>query len=218
MKKSIVSVACLAVSGIAFAAAPMQPMSTTKLGWYVGAGLNYTGITANRFELDTNVHNSIYLKQDHAQIGINLLGGNRLSKHFGTEAGYSYIGNSRYKDHDDINDWNARVETINNYNLYWVGIGYIPLNQGVHQFEVLADGGIAFMHVKNQYNYRVQSEGDNSSNALSSFAFKYGVGAQYNYKQFSVRGTYEHVQPSTYQNNMMIIPDTVNLDVMYMFA
>ncbi|MBU2546362.1 MAG: hypothetical protein KKE46_04455, partial [Gammaproteobacteria bacterium] len=75
-------------------------------------------------------------------------------------------------------------------------------------------------HVKNQYNTPAvtSTHGDNYSNALSSFAFKYGAGVQYNYRQFSVRGTYEHVQPTNYQDNLMIIPDTVNLDVMYNFG
>jgi len=202
----------VAFSGAVFAAAPSQTVMPENLGWYMGVGLNYTANTAARIRINDESLNDIDYKQDHAQIGWNLLIGNRLSRHFATEAGYNYIGNTRLSDRDNSD---ARIESINNYHIYYDGIFLMPLNPGaVHSFDVFARGGVGFYHVKNQYNDPAATSA-RFSEALSTFALNYGAGVQYNFRKFTVRGTYSHVQPTRAYDDEFLIPDTINLDFIY---
>ena len=202
----------VAFSGAVFAAAPSHSVMPQNLGWYMGVGVNYTAATAVRLRASEAGASGIDYKQDHAQIGWNILVGNRLSRHFATEAGYNYIGNTRWKDRDNSE---ARIESINNYHIYYDGIFLMPLNPGaVHSFDVFARGGVGFYHVKNQFNTAASSS-TSFSEALSTFALNYGAGLQYNFRKFTVRGTYSHVQPTRAYDDQFIIPDTINLDFIY---
>ena len=203
---SVIAAAGIAVSGLSFAASANQRMVPTANPLYVGVGLNYNAITSGKIKKDSTIY-----KFDNSKVGYNLFVGNRLTKHFGTEAQFSYIGKQAYKSDSNAAD---KIVLKNLWNIQYDGYLYMPIGS---YFDVFANGGLGYLHAANE---------DTSSNVttkekLNTFALNVGAGVQYSYQNFGVRFGYNHYIPQKSFNgivNAVQYPDIIKLDVMYRFG
>jgi hypothetical protein len=181
-------------SGMAFAAAPAYK-AATNLGWYAGVGLNYyTGMTEDNATIFGDT-----IKLDSQNLGWNLFAGYRNTQHFGTELGFSRIGDITYK--------NSEGDKYTQKNMWTVSYDanfYMPLVAG---FEVFAKGGVDYF------------AGKFENDKLHTFGLNYGLGLQYTYQQFGARVSYTDLQTLTHnQKDDFNVPNLLNLDVFYIFA
>jgi opacity protein-like surface antigen len=221
MNKIVLSVAALAASGMAMAAAPTlvtAPAPTTS-HWYVGVGLNYNAVQKDKHwwgepdnydELDLAKH----------RWGYNLFVGNRLTTHFANEFGFSEVGDAtwHYKDYE-INEevtveHEATFDVKDIYHVYYDGLFFMPLNQSV---EVFAMGGLSYLWSKGDITFHNDGDSiyEHHDAKLETFALNYGGGVQFNWRQFALRGRYMRVVPSHDMDDWHQIIDTVNIDALY---
>ena len=201
MKKILIAAAAVSVSGLAFAAAaPMAAPAPAMNPWYVGVGINhYSGFTVD------GTNSGLYDDLKDSDIGFNLFGGYRVSKHLGGEVGYSYVGERKYGTSAGLK---RKVE--NDWNIYLDGMAYLPFNQ---YFELFAKGGVNYISLDDK-----TISATKTSN-LRAFGMNIGAGAQVNINQFGIRATYTHNQLlSDHQKDTYMVPDLVGLDVLYHFG
>ena len=226
---SVIAAAGLAVSGFAFAAgagayrAPAPQANT----WYVGAGANYNAALSSGYagNADGNITTSVNANQptynlDHKGTGFSLFVGQRFSRSFGHEFGYTYIGTQGYKASDmTTNQSYGKVDIRTPYDFYYNGYYYMPLSYG---FEAFAKGGVNYLRTSTYYNSWSRAGGATATAATeyyNGFAFNGGMGCQYNYQQFGARFAYNHYfAPSNWHNVFAATPDTIGLDLLWNFA
>ncbi len=228
---SVIAAAGLAVSGFAFAAgagayrAPAPRVNANT--WYVGAGVNHNALLSSGYagNADGNITTATNAVQptyrlDHKGVGFNVFVGQRLSRSFGHEFGYTYIGTQGYKASDmTTNQSYGKVDIKTPFDFYYNGYYYMPLSYG---FEAFAKGGLNYARTTTYYNSWARAGGANATAATefyNGFAFNGGLGMQYNYQQFGTRVAYNHYfAPSNWNNNFAATPDTIGLDILWNFA
>lgn len=191
--------------GMAFAAAPAYK-AATNLGWYAGVGLNYfSALTEDGITPSADVSDQYDL--DSQSLGWNLFAGYRNTQHFGTELGFNWIGDLKYKDKSE--DVTSKQKCM--WALSYDALFYMPLVDGL---EVFAKGGADYFS-----GSITNSTVSINDVKLHIFGLNYGVGLQYTYQQFGIRAAYTDFQTVTHnQKDDFNIPNLLNLDVFYMFA
>lgn len=202
---SVIAAAGIAVSSFSFAGAPTHRAPAAN-PWYVGAGLNYNAISSMKFSTKMG-----HFKLNNSKLGYNLFVGNRLTKHFGTELQFSYIGKQIYK-LESNSDYKNILRNL--WNIQYDGYLYMPIHQN---FDVFANGGLGYLHAindnKGMGSLSVQEK-------LNTFALNVGAGVQYCYQNFGLRFGYNHYIPQKDINhvNGVQYPDIIKLDFMYKFS
>lgn len=189
----------VAIAGASFAAsAPVmnQQHSSAAAPWYVGVGLNYNAnLTDDSGAADL----------EDSDIGGNLFVGYNVNKYFGTEVGFSYVGDQTYGKSRN----NNKVEVEDQWNLHWVGNATLPVNDW---FAPYAFGGVGYM---------TGQTAKNSDLDLGGFGLVYGAGLKFNFNQFGVRVNYTQHSKSAGQNDNVqetFPTDYISLDVLYHFS
>jgi hypothetical protein len=189
-------------AGMAFAAAPAYK-AATNLGWYVGVGLNgYTGWTEKDVTIPQGSTTSYEL--DKLNLGWDVFAGYRNTEHFGTELGFTSIGDITYKQPTN----SEKVKNENMWDVYYDANFYMPLFAGL---EVFVKGGVDYFQGK--------TTGLTDNPRLHTYGLNFGGGLQYMYQQFGVRATYTDLQTLTHnQRDDFNMPNLLGLDVFYTFS
>lgn len=170
--------------------------------WFVGISTNYPAGINEEFLLEA-------VELDKADLGWGVLVGKRISKHFGVEANFQYLGKRVYEikatDTDYITIKDRSQLSIN-------GIGYLPaFNQYVDFF---VKAGVGY-----QFNAKGTFLGADNYE-LGTFLINFGGGVQFNINPVSVRLAYQAQRRSDFQVHTMGASsgDYLTLDLLYNFC
>lgn len=223
MKKLLITstiAAGIAIAGIASAAmapAPMMTGATTP--WYVGVGLNYSSTMTSKitWTAPNNAYQDV-LKLDKRNLGGNLFVGYRVNRYFGTELGFTKLGDTSYQNSHfsgAVIEKNA-VKLSSQWNLHLVGQAFLPMTSW---FSPYAFAGIAYINSK----YKTTTNPTPGTTNQDGFGLVYGAGLEFNFNQFGVRASYTRQDLNTSNHNAagLQVPQPesyLSLDELYRFG
>ena len=222
MKKSILTsliAASALFTGVAFAgsyaadagytAADTSAMAGNDAlaqGWYVGLGTNRTA----QGKYNVTVANSTEtLSADAQKFGLGVLVGKKLTDMFAIEAAYNSYGTNTYSNST------SEVDYYGMWSTTVMGVVNSPAWNGLSA------------HVKAGPAYFSEnSKGTNGSAVVTgSYAganLAYGIGAQYDFKQFGVSADWTRINVSSENSNFsdagVYAPDQFSLNLLYNFG
>jgi hypothetical protein len=217
MNKLVVNVvvaAGLAVLSLpSFAAAPMAPHHN----YYVGGGVNHNSTFKEHHAYDDMEDGSPVIRLDDNDWGWNIFAGERKD-HFAHELGINKIGGVMYDIYSNGSKHDF-FEVRDTYHFYYDGYLFKQVTSGL---ELFVKFGISYLELEGNrveegsqqltvgYSPKNMHESD-----LSTLALNYGVGLQYNWKQFGLRTQYTHIAPTKDVENWNRIVDFVSIDGLY---
>lgn len=213
MKKLLIGTACVLASGALMAGAMPyhKAMPAGPHGWYAGAGINYSALLSQHTGTPAaTVHSKDF------NPSFNLFAGYRLTRHFGNELMYSHVGHRQWSSQAT----NAVLEsTHDSWLLQYDALGFIPLNQIFPGFEFFVRAGVDYLYTQGFNADAAAAAAYNKSAKLSTFAWNFGAGLQYNWRMLAARVSY-----TNYENTLRAadqafdFPNLVAFDVLYRFG
>lgn len=205
--KKITILTAIAAIGLATSSAAFANHTPLSTPWYMGVGINYS---ANMTDQTGNSSSTNSSELDSKGAGGNIFVGYRANRYFGTEAGFSYLGNDTYQEHNQsFGQFDTNL--TNQWNLHWVGNAYLPISS---RLEPYAFGGVGYLHGK------IDTEGNADVEDYAGLGLLYGAGVQFNFNQLGIRASYTQQRPSSSINQsaeISVPKDYISLDVLYHF-
>jgi len=205
MKKVLLTCAATGAFLVASSASMAAAMTAAPAfnPWYVGIGVGATSGIVEKVETNDKLETN--------RLGVDVFAGYNLTKHFGTELGYNYIGRRSY----EVNTDNTSHD-INGWDVYYDALAYMPLGQ---YFKVFAKGGVDYLAISDAATNYAAMRGSESK--LKTFGMNFGAGLQFNYQQFGARLVYTDLQTLTFRQKNdanFNVPNLLGLDIMYFFG
>lgn len=220
MKKLLIGTACVLASGSLLAGAlpAHEPMPVGPHGWYAGLGINHgelTSETQNAYNATVAGNNK--LEESHP--GVNVFVGYRLSQYWANELEFSDVGNRQWKVNAGAGNNHRKQSTHDTWLVQYDALGFIPLYEVLNGLEFFGKAGVDKYYTRG-FNADATATATYDKNAkLSTFAWNWGAGLQYNWRMLGARISY-----TNYENTFRAVDqgfdpsNLVALDVMYYFG
>ena len=214
MKKAVLcSLSVVSIFSLAAAAESSHSSSSIatydmSAGWYAGAGVNQTA--TDSFEVTGG---SVSL--DEKDLGFGLLVGKKFTDLFSVEAQYLHYGDIDASGTIGPFPTTVAQSTVDYSQQYSVGVNAVLKSPSVNGFSVLGKAGASYFHQKAVGTTPEDGliEGYTTEVTYSGTNLSFGVGAQYDYKDFAVRFDWFRID----NDGVVNIPDLYELSVIYNF-
>lgn len=183
-------------------------------GWYIGAGINGNAESTMNYQGSPEVFSGTLsgiseVELSENNVGVDVYVGRKINKHWSTELGYTYVGQSEF----DVETSETKVGhvEVNQWNLHLVGIGTLPIGHYVNAF---VKGGVAYLSTEQEFDLAGLSD---NTDTLHSFAVTYGAGLEVTWANWGVRGEYNVIWPGSNVQDDFYVADIISANVYYKF-